>query len=56
MQPRLKNINPVISAVISSLRRDIRYEFGPLSRVANGLLGPFRSGLPAVKKGGSPMA
>ena len=41
MQQCLKNNNPVVSAVISSLRRDIAYEFGPLSRLANGLLGPF---------------
>jgi len=41
MQRRLKNTNPVVSAVISSLRRAIGYEFGPLSRLANGMLGPF---------------
>ncbi len=41
MQQRMKKTNPVISAVISSLRRDIGDEFGPLPRVAGGLLGPF---------------
>jgi len=41
MQQRLKNINPLVSTVISSLRRDIGYEFGPLARVSGGLLGPF---------------
>ncbi|MCL5742749.1 MAG: cobalamin-dependent protein [Acidobacteria bacterium] len=41
MQQRMKKTNPVISAVISSLRREIGDEFGPLPRVAGGLLGPF---------------
>jgi hypothetical protein len=38
MQQRLKNSNPVVSAEISSLRQDIGREFGPLSRLAGGLL------------------
>ncbi len=41
MQRRLKNTNPVASAVIGSLRRCIGYEFGPLSRVPKGLRVPF---------------
>jgi hypothetical protein len=41
MQQRMKKTNPVISAAISSLRRDIGAEFGPLPRVTGGLLGPF---------------
>jgi hypothetical protein len=41
MQQRLKNTNPVVSAVVSSLRRDVSSEFGPFTRLANGLLGPF---------------
>lgn len=41
MQQRLNNTNPVVSAVISSLRRDIGYAFGPFPRLAGGLLRPF---------------
>lgn len=41
MQRQLKSTHPTVSAEIGALRQEIGREFGPLSRVASALLGPF---------------
>jgi hypothetical protein len=41
MEQRLKNVNPSVSAGISTLRQDIVREFGPVSRLVGRLLGPI---------------
>lgn len=41
MEQRLKNTNQTVSAQIRALSQDIGRDFGPVSRLASRLLGPF---------------